>query len=273
MNKQLTEALTFINNLMEQGHYFMLDYDLVSECEVDQSIQDQISIYCWLDKQHNWNLHYLTQMLACKNFPEIVGEEEHEHAIQVLATSFPQSFLIRIFQFNWLSELSHRYEEIKALTIEEIEEDNGVFNTDILCREFTPLDEYYFLNATPEEMRDYIVRVIESTQEPKESKLFVYANNKGFTYANKPNNKHKLVFTVQANSKGIEQFFTHLCEDRIAFHPDNDFNDYVGHNDKPTFTKAEAKVLNQYMDKCFDFCQANDIDIYSIAIKTLTNNQ
>lgn len=80
-------ALTFINGLMEQGHYFMLDYDLVSECEVDQSIQDQINIYRELDKQHNWNLQYLTQMLVCKNFPEIVGEKRHKEAIKTLTNN------------------------------------------------------------------------------------------------------------------------------------------------------------------------------------------
>ncbi len=82
------KALQFIDSLMEEGYYFMLDYDLIDECELDEATQERINEYRELDKQYNWNLHYLTQMLVCKNFPDIVGQQQYENAMKTLESIY-----------------------------------------------------------------------------------------------------------------------------------------------------------------------------------------
>ena len=50
----------------------------------------------------------------------------------------------------------------------------------------------------------------------------------------------------------------------VNFHPDDSFKDYVDNNDKPTFTDNEVIALNKIMDKIFDWCNNNHMDIYDI---------
>ena len=68
------------------------------------------------------------------------------------------------------------------------------------------------------------------------------------------------------NAQDIKDFFQSLYTDHdLLFHLDDPFETYTGLNDVPTFTKEEADYLNGVMDKCFDWCEANDVDPYALA--------
>ena len=65
----------------------------------------------------------------------------------------------------------------------------------------------------------------------------------------------------------IAKFFMWLVFDKkLAFHPDDDFQDYISFKTKErTFTDKEADYYNDLMDKCFQICESADCDIYEIA--------
>lgn len=67
----------------------------------------------------------------------------------------------------------------------------------------------------------------------------------------------------------VKDFARFLYEEaKIAFHPDDSFEDYVyiGSN-LPVFTKAEAKSLNLRMKECFNVCRQENIDIYEFMMQ------
>lgn len=55
---------------------------------------------------------------------------------------------------------------------------------------------------------------------------------------------------------------------KIAFHPDESFEDYViTGSDNYAFTNAEAKILNQRMAESFAVCKNESIDIYEFMMR------
>ena len=62
----------------------------------------------------------------------------------------------------------------------------------------------------------------------------------------------------------VQEFAKYLYNEReLAFHPDDDFADYVCHEtQEPTFTKSEVKLFNRLMTECFSVCERENIDIY-----------
>lgn len=63
----------------------------------------------------------------------------------------------------------------------------------------------------------------------------------------------------------VKAFASYLFFDlETAFHPDDDFNDYVGADGKPAFTKIRAERLNKRMSECRRICEAADVDICDI---------
>lgn len=73
--------------------------------------------------------------------------------------------------------------------------------------------------------------------------------------------------------KEVESFFKQLLRERLNFHPDNDFADYVNYDThQPTYTAEEAEALNKKMEQCFEVCEHAGVDIYGIACD-LFNNQ
>lgn len=55
---------------------------------------------------------------------------------------------------------------------------------------------------------------------------------------------------------------------QVAFHPDDDFKDYVSiANDERTFTNEEADYLNKLMNVSFEICERNGVDIYLIGLE------
>lgn len=64
----------------------------------------------------------------------------------------------------------------------------------------------------------------------------------------------------------VNDFAVYLLKDqRIAFHPDDDFYDFVDFGTrKRTMSDSECDLYNRLMDECFDVCEKTGEDIYSI---------
>jgi len=71
--------------------------------------------------------------------------------------------------------------------------------------------------------------------------------------------------------EGIRDFFKYLLEvEEVSFHPDTHFSDYVSiDTGEPTFSKHEAAHLQSLMNKSFDVCEKEGIDIYDLAMEGL----
>ena len=53
-----------------------------------------------------------------------------------------------------------------------------------------------------------------------------------------------------------------------AFHPDNDFADYINtETGKDTYELTEAWKRQDLLDKCFEVCEAAGMDIYDICLE------
>ena len=61
--------------------------------------------------------------------------------------------------------------------------------------------------------------------------------------------------------------FTQSCYDELnlAVHFDDDFNDYICDDKTPCFTEQQADLLNEIVEKMFEFCSQNNLDIHEIA--------
>jgi hypothetical protein len=70
------------------------------------------------------------------------------------------------------------------------------------------------------------------------------------------------------NSKDVAAFAKQIISEGVSFHPDDNFNDYVVFKTgKPCYTKKQAEDRNKQMDKCFEICEKERIDIYSIMLE------
>jgi hypothetical protein len=72
-------------------------------------------------------------------------------------------------------------------------------------------------------------------------------------------------------SQDVQRFFEYIIYDLgINFHVDTPFSDYVyNYNDKPCFTNKEALRLQIMMEKSFEICDIENVDIYELALNTL----
>ena len=67
------------------------------------------------------------------------------------------------------------------------------------------------------------------------------------------------------NIADVVRFFQSLYDEfDLAFHPDSEFIDYVDNLGNPTFTEAEALVLDEAMEACFFLCDKAGLDLYEI---------
>ena len=66
----------------------------------------------------------------------------------------------------------------------------------------------------------------------------------------------------------VKEFATHLVQiEKLSFHPDDDFNDYVNIKTREAFyTKEEAQKRNYLMNACFKVCNENKIELYEIVL-------
>ena len=66
--------------------------------------------------------------------------------------------------------------------------------------------------------------------------------------------------------KDVQDFAKFLYYERkVAFHPDDDFADYVSdETGKQSFSKKEIPIFNRLMDECFKVCERENRDIYEV---------
>lgn len=70
-----------------------------------------------------------------------------------------------------------------------------------------------------------------------------------------------------ASVNDVEAFAKQLIAEGVSFHPDDDFNDYVYFKEKkPCYIKEEAEKRNRLMQQCFDVCDKNGVDVYSVML-------
>lgn len=66
----------------------------------------------------------------------------------------------------------------------------------------------------------------------------------------------------------VKAFAKQTIAEGVSFHPDDDFNDYVFFKEnKPCYTKEEAEVRNRLMNQCFEVCEKEGVDIYSLMLE------
>jgi len=64
--------------------------------------------------------------------------------------------------------------------------------------------------------------------------------------------------------ENVQSFFRELTDKHsLNFHPDTPFEDF------DVSTTAEAKAFNKKMDKSFDICERENVDIYEIGLEIL----
>ena len=64
-------------------------------------------------------------------------------------------------------------------------------------------------------------------------------------------------------AKDVVAFAKQLIRERVNFHPDEDFGNYVNlETERPSFSEKESSLRNGLMSQCFEVCRRNGIDIY-----------
>ncbi len=65
----------------------------------------------------------------------------------------------------------------------------------------------------------------------------------------------------------VKAFATHLVQvEKLSFHPDDDFKDYIACGKKPIYSEQEAELRNKLMNECFEVCDKNNVEIYEILL-------
>jgi hypothetical protein len=68
----------------------------------------------------------------------------------------------------------------------------------------------------------------------------------------------------------VEQFAKHLVQvEKLSFHPDDDFKDYVTNSNQPFYTTQEAELRNKLMNDCFEVCEREKVDVYGVLLKAI----
>lgn len=76
------------------------------------------------------------------------------------------------------------------------------------------------------------------------------------------------MITKIETTEDVKGFAKQLIAEGVSFHPDDDFNDYVNFKENtPTYTKEEADLRNDLMNKCFEVCEKEGIDIYAVMLE------
>ena len=64
----------------------------------------------------------------------------------------------------------------------------------------------------------------------------------------------------------VEEFAQFLFnQKKLAFHPDDDFAEYVSMGtNEPLFNSEEIVLFNQLTEECFKVCETANVDIYEV---------
>lgn len=64
----------------------------------------------------------------------------------------------------------------------------------------------------------------------------------------------------------VKTFFNELLKESLNFHPDEDFANYINiDTSESTYNIEDAELRNQLMDKAFEICARNSVDIYNLS--------
>lgn len=76
------------------------------------------------------------------------------------------------------------------------------------------------------------------------------------------------MITQIKTSKDVAAFATQIIREGVSFHPDDDFNSYVNlKTNKRFYSRKEAVLRNSLMESCFEVCDKEGTDIYSIMLE------
>lgn len=68
----------------------------------------------------------------------------------------------------------------------------------------------------------------------------------------------------------VKKFARQLTAEGLSFHPDDDFNDYVNlQTNDPTYSAEDAEIRNNLMNDCFEVCDKEGVDVYTIMLEEL----
>lgn len=78
----------------------------------------------------------------------------------------------------------------------------------------------------------------------------------------------KLISRRISSIEDVRQFMKGCIRDlHLVFHPDIPFSDYVNKDGLFTFSKEEDRELSLVLEKCFDICDQERVDLYEIALR------
>lgn len=70
------------------------------------------------------------------------------------------------------------------------------------------------------------------------------------------------------NLNDVAAFAKQLIAEKVSFHPDDDFNDYIFFDTgKQCYTKKQAERRNNLMNECFKICENESVDIYNLMLE------
>lgn len=76
------------------------------------------------------------------------------------------------------------------------------------------------------------------------------------------------MITKIETTEDVKAFAKQLIAEGVSFHPDDDFYDYVNYKTGiQTYSKEEADFRNELMNKCFEVCEKEGMDIYSVMLE------
>lgn len=65
----------------------------------------------------------------------------------------------------------------------------------------------------------------------------------------------------------VKAFATHLVQvEKLSFHPDDDFKDYITSDMKSFYSEQEAEFRNKLMTDCFEVCNNKNVEIYKLLL-------
>ena len=66
----------------------------------------------------------------------------------------------------------------------------------------------------------------------------------------------------------VKRFFLFLMLNlHLLFHPDFRFEGYIEKDESSVFLADECTLLNHLMEECFEVCESEDADIYTIGLE------
>lgn len=81
------------------------------------------------------------------------------------------------------------------------------------------------------------------------------------------------MITEIKNINDVKVFAKHLAEvEKLSFHPDDDFNNYITSEKQHFYSKSEAELRNKLMNDCFKVCNENNLEIYEIMLPIIQHS-